>query len=627
MENPTKPNIILITVDQMRYPMHFPANMGINTANDFIQQFMPNLYNYIWKDGVKFSNYYTAASDCTAGRATIHTGLYAYQTYSMLTLITYKDEGDPGLPQPPLQSGFPTIGHLMRARGYNTPYFGKWHLSYDAHQLTSYGYDSHTPKNDYVGYEGQGLATDVQVATDAASWLSNNYSLQEPFFFTVNFINPHDKQWFWGGMQGDDYNEVYSEIPVSPPEQPPQDFTGNKPPENQPPRLYGDNIATAITNWQSQTDLDAKPKTQTLVKEVFQYQMGGIWESDQVGPQQYKSVAQPPGFHYANTPLHAGLHKAIAPYEYWSKALDSYLQVSGPSAMGFVDDAIKVFIEGLPQEVRDNSIFVFTSDHGEYGSSHGLQGKGGTVYEEGIRVPLVVYDPRARFTTAANVERKQLASSVDLLRLIVSLGYGGTDDWLVGTNGLLYGNRCDLLSILRDHQAPGRNYALHTTDEFVPDAYNYLKAPLHVIGLIAMNSDGKKEKLGVYTKWKEYTSAQNQAIILNEPNRPDITELEYYDQANYLLETKPDEKTSNPSAQRARVMLETLFGSPISEILGLIGTELQAPLPTVGYQQAQASAYYLLQEYMRLSNLAADGQTSSKDAAATQELLARAWAF
>jgi uncharacterized sulfatase len=96
MENPTnthtsapKPNIILITVDQMRFPMHFPEDAP--NAETFVEKYMPNLHTYLWKDGVKFSDFYTAASDCTAARATIHTGLHAYQTYSMETLITYPD--------------------------------------------------------------------------------------------------------------------------------------------------------------------------------------------------------------------------------------------------------------------------------------------------------------------------------------------------------------------------------------------------------------------------------------------------------------------------------------------------------------------------------------------------------
>ena len=41
-----------------------------------------------------------------------------------------------------------------------------------------------------------------------------------------------------------------------------------------------------------------------------------------------------------------------------------------------------------------NTVIVFTSDHGEYGGSHGLRGKGAGAYEEAIRVPLLVKDNR-----------------------------------------------------------------------------------------------------------------------------------------------------------------------------------------------------------------------------------------
>ena len=51
-------------------------------------------------------------------------------------------------------------------------------------------------------------------------------------------------------------------------------------------------------------------------------------------------------------------------------------------------------------EVAANTVIVFTSDHGEYGASHGLRGKGAAAYEEGIRVPLIVKDPRRTLTAA-----------------------------------------------------------------------------------------------------------------------------------------------------------------------------------------------------------------------------------
>ena len=73
-----QPNIIFIHVDEMRFPMHFPP--GIETAGEFLAKFMPNLHALLWSKGVKFSRYFTGAADCTPGRGTFVTGLYAYQT-------------------------------------------------------------------------------------------------------------------------------------------------------------------------------------------------------------------------------------------------------------------------------------------------------------------------------------------------------------------------------------------------------------------------------------------------------------------------------------------------------------------------------------------------------------------
>jgi arylsulfatase A-like enzyme len=611
------PNIILITVDQMRFPMHFPP--GINSADGFIAEYMPHLFTHLWGPGVKFKNYYTAASDCTAARATIHTGLYAYQTYMMLTLTTYPRDHEPPdarpqLLQPELNAAFPTIGHLMRP-DYVTPYHGKWHLSYHAEALERYGYTSYTRPEDIPGFAGQGDKTDLETAVRAADWV-NEYDAdtspgKKPFFLTLNFVNPHDKQWFWGGMQATDYHKVYESIP----EKGPQTFTMDYVREGHPAQIYPQDINRAIGNWQDDNELAHKPSTQSLVKQVFQYQMGGISERDDESS--YTPVNDPAGFAYAVTPLVPSSppkHKAIAPETYWSKALDSYLEV-----LGMVDNAIDAFMSNIPATIKKNAIFIFTSDHGEYGSSHGLQGKGGTVYEEGILVPLICYDPSKRYFNSSQPTRSQLCSSVDLLPLIVSLGHGGTMSWRTGKYQQLYGQRCDLLRILREGDAaPSRPYALHTTDEFVDNTHNYLDAPLHVIGQIEVNQTGKR-KLGVYTTWEPYALLQGRATVL----RPAANCVEFYDYANYADPAAPDETTSTPGIAAAQTALTVLYGEQPGT--GQIIQELQALLP-LEYQEAQALAYQELQNYMLYAN-GEPGTTSVEAIEDNDERLTLVWAF
>src|SRR6185295_9270509 len=115
----------------------------------------------------------------------------------------------------------------------------------------------------------------------------------------------------------------------------------------------------------------------------------------------------------------------------------------------------------LPQSVIDNTVIIFASDHGEYSGAHGfVQGKIGTVYEECMHIPLIVMDPSGRFTGDTNVIRSGLCSSVDLLRMFVTLGYKGDTTWFQGINGQIYGDRHDMYSMLKSRWAPGRPYVL-----------------------------------------------------------------------------------------------------------------------------------------------------------------------
>ena len=624
-----KPNIIFMTVDQMRFPMNLPPSAP--TPDEFIEKYMPNLHRYLWKDGVKFSNYYTAASDCTAARATIYTGLYGYQTYSMLTLTKYPTppqyKPNPGQLQyqPVLDPEFPTIGHLMRASGYDTPYFGKWHLSYDASDLEPYGFNSHTPPEDYVGYQGQGLEVDGVIASDAAKWITDRWAARtqnpnlKPFFLSVNFVNPHDKQWYWGGMQAETFNSIYTNMSQSPPQADGKQYIEIVGQDNPPSYGYPTNINIAIPNWQNQNALNVKPQAQTIIKNVFQYQMGGMYEQDLSST--YTPAPSFEGFWSTPSLNYTGKFNVIAPEEYWTKALNSYIQV-----MTMVDNAIGIFMAGIPEEVRRNSVFVFTSDHGEYGSSHGLQGKGATVYEEGILVPLIVYDPARIFftTTPSTLYRKQLTSSVDLLPLVLSMGNYGTENWMKDEYKEMYVTRCRLLDILRNPSYPGRAYALHSTDEFIPDAYNFFDppAPLHVIGVIKdlpNPTANSKKKLGVYTLWNAYNLQQTQATVLYN----NFTQKEYYDHT-----VEPHERISDPTSSGAQTLLNDLFHlTPTSK--DLLRTELQAPLPPGKYQAAQTRAYHALQNYMAFINAEASSQgSSSTDVVEEREhRLARAWAF
>jgi uncharacterized sulfatase len=65
------------------------------------------------------------------------------------------------------------------------------------------------------------------------------------------------------------------------------------------------------------------------------------------------------------------------------------------------------------RNMMDNTVIVFTSDHGDYFGNHGMWWKGLPAYEDAHRVPFVVYDPEVK---TPGQRSRALQSLVDLPR-------------------------------------------------------------------------------------------------------------------------------------------------------------------------------------------------------------------
>jgi hypothetical protein len=132
-----QPDILLIMVDQMRFPR------WLNTSQwTQVQGITPNI-NTIFLQSFVFPNYHVVASPCTPSRAAILTGLYPQQTCmfanqdgSAPALLPYNPAWTAGSGQP----GFPTIGNVLSQSipntaetpvytSYDCAWIGKWHVS------------------------------------------------------------------------------------------------------------------------------------------------------------------------------------------------------------------------------------------------------------------------------------------------------------------------------------------------------------------------------------------------------------------------------------------------------------------------------------------------------------------
>jgi uncharacterized sulfatase len=548
---PSRPNMVVLLVDELRFPSVFPP--GIRTPAQFLERFMPNVYE-LWRHGVKFTDHHTAGNACSPARASLVTGLYPHQHYC---LVTRTPQG------PALQHALPTYGKLLRRLGYRTPYIGKWHLSNTppnggtAGYLERYGFDGLT-NPDLLGTNGQGAAKDPDIATQAMRWLQTRGRDGDPYCLTVGFVNPHDRQFFWGGSEGDRYEALFAEQSLQP------YVTGYKsvPGEDMPPPL---GYPALPPNWESADDLveHGKPQAQQFFREFQQL----VWGAASDDPQARDFTLAPSPIQ----PERYGM--GVAPFSYWSRGLDLYAYV-----MTLVDEQIGRVVSAVPKDQLANTVFVFASDHGEYNGAHGfLSGKVGTAYREAWNVPLIVTDPSGRFTRQTDIPRKQLTSSVDFAPLLATLANGGTRSWMKGSLREVYGGRLDLARLLRRPGAAGRDYLVFATDEVAPAALNPTHAPTHLLGV-----QTREAKLCTYSHWSARST---------DP-RSKTMQLEFYD---YATAAGRAEMRSAPDDPRARALLGQLFDRYVPQ-------EMQAPLPTPALRRASRRALRDYRAFVALAN-------------------------
>lgn len=121
-----RPNVIVILTDDLGYgDLGVHGNTVINTTN--IDQ-MAN-------EGVRFTNAYASASNCTPSRAGLLTGRYPIRSGMAHQVIFVEDTH--GLPTEEI-----TIADMLKPLGYQSAIIGKWHLGHtESYWPTKQGFD------------------------------------------------------------------------------------------------------------------------------------------------------------------------------------------------------------------------------------------------------------------------------------------------------------------------------------------------------------------------------------------------------------------------------------------------------------------------------------------------------
>lgn len=443
-----RPNILLILVDQLRFPRYaYGAGGGFapdlkdivgvqgsaHQANSY-RDYFPGLWS-LRRNSVVLRRHTIAASACTPSRATIFTGQYGTRTGVTQTDGLFKNGDAEAFPWL-AADGIPTLGHWFRAAGYRTHYFGKWHVSNPPqHNLKEYGFEDwelswpepHGSSINNLGayrdfgfadlvcgfLRGQGLALDynrrLAQQQQTAPLAPPPSTEPEPWLAVASFTNPHDIATYPGLPRGLDPNAPkLGPLPV------PAAGTFSNPPQGgslrfdlNPHGFPQDNAANAPS---LRDDLCNKPACQY----DYAYKMGlalasktGVNVGDQTGrdPLDLALLAGIP-FQLTANPDQAALN--FVQYYAWLQHL--------------VDGHIHRVLTTLDESgLRDDTVVVFLADHGEYGAAHSyMLEKWHTAYQEALHVPVVVQSRRYH----EGDEPRQidaLTSHVDILPTLLGL--------------------------------------------------------------------------------------------------------------------------------------------------------------------------------------------------------------
>lgn len=339
-----KPNILWICTDQQRYD-----TIGA-LGNPYVST--PNIDSLV-ADGVAFTHAYCQSPICTPSRSSFLTGMYPSATH-------VNGNGNDYYPET-----YPLITRTLADIGYDCGLIGKLHLASaygriepranDGYRYWQY---SHAPRDDWIeghdyadwvrskGYilgeltkKPEGVPAELHQTTWCAEKTIDfiREKRDGPWLASVNIYDPH------------------------PPFNPPQSYREQFNPDEIPDPLF------------KESDLEQQDQ---LSKIDFQSNVRTPDELDIRNP----IIPQSPGSK-TNSEL-IGRRDAktlIAAY---------YAMIK------LIDDQLGRILNELDEVgQRENTVIIFTSDHGEMLGDHGLIQKGCRFYEGLVRVPLIFSCP------------------------------------------------------------------------------------------------------------------------------------------------------------------------------------------------------------------------------------------
>jgi arylsulfatase A-like enzyme len=425
-----RPNILLITTDQQRYDhLGLAGVRGIRT---------PNL-DRLGTEGVHFNRAYTCSPICTPARVSLLTGLYpsVHRAFSIGVTV------DP-FPRP-------TIADLLSASGYTTALFGKAHFvrrDDEEQQFAQLAYGAKPPDPEYYrDHTGPFLGFDY-VQTDKGhttnripgmhyrAWLEELGVDYREWYPDMGPGHDHGAAGLWNipeeyhdtrwvtdttvdwirrtapGGEGDANGATGDRGGAN------NDGEGRQPwfvfasyqdphePFVCPDPWYSSVQMDEVSLYEGnrEGEFDDKPR---FYREAYEAGFGDITRSS--------SNRNAPGS-WASFNDGRGIPSAFNRRDLVGKELAALQATLG--MVSFIDSGIGDILNTLEETGQiDDTVIIFTTDHGEIHGHHGLWHKGLFCYEDNQRIPMLAWGP-GRIAPIGTTEA--LVNLVDIPRTILT---------------------------------------------------------------------------------------------------------------------------------------------------------------------------------------------------------------
>lgn len=385
-----RPNFLILMVDEERYPPIYESP----EVQQWRQTYLIT-QNLLRQNGMEFHRHYAGSSACAPSRTTLFTGHYPSLHGVSQTDGAAKTAFDPNMfwLDP---SSVPTMGDYFRAAGYQTYYKGKWHIS-DEDILIPGTHDQWPSYDPTYGFP---ILEKEQLYINAGRL--------EKFGFTgwvgpePHGPNPRNSGSSAEiGLSGRDV--VYAAEAVNLIQALDLQATMSMNVE-QPPWLI-------ITSFVNPHDI-ALFGSLSLRAPLFNFQVDETVPPIPPPPTFFESLLTKPRCQLSYRETYGPAFQPLVETTFFRQL---YYQLQKNADQ----DMLKVFESLRNSSFYENTIVIFTSDHGELLGAHGrLTQKWYCAYEEAVRVPLIFHNP-ILFPAYKNTE--MLTSHVDIIPTMLAL--------------------------------------------------------------------------------------------------------------------------------------------------------------------------------------------------------------